>query len=126
MPGFAVKMAKHSINFGYDLALDNACRIEAECCAQCFSTDDQKEGMKAFLEKRKPVFTGKIENNPPAGDGEPPSEAMPFPAVKITAPSTSIPAKISLGRAGICNSVPWYFSQVRCGYFRPGMVSPHF
>ena len=59
MPGFAVKMAKHSINFGYDLALDNACRIEVECCAQCFSTDDQKEGMKAFLEKRKPAFTGK-------------------------------------------------------------------
>ena len=59
MPGFALKMAKHSINFGYDLALDNACRIETECCAQCFSTDDQKEGMKAFLEKRKPVFTGR-------------------------------------------------------------------
>jgi enoyl-CoA hydratase len=59
MPGFAIKMAKHSINFGYDLALDNACRLEVECCAQCFSTDDQKEGMKAFLEKRKPVFTGK-------------------------------------------------------------------
>jgi enoyl-CoA hydratase len=59
MPGFALKMAKHSINFGYDLALDNACRLEVECCAQCFSTDDQKEGMGAFLEKRKPVFTGK-------------------------------------------------------------------
>ncbi|MHB8829795.1 MAG: enoyl-CoA hydratase/isomerase family protein [Syntrophales bacterium] len=59
MPGFAIKMAKHSINFGYDLALDNACRLEVECCAQCFSTDDQKEGMTAFLEKRKPVFTGK-------------------------------------------------------------------
>lgn len=59
MPGFAIKMAKHSINFGYDLALDNANRLEVECCAQCFSTDDQKEGMKAFLEKRKPVYTGK-------------------------------------------------------------------
>ncbi len=59
MPGFALKMAKHSVNFGYDLALDNACRLEVECCAQCFSTDDQKEGMSAFLEKRKPVFTGK-------------------------------------------------------------------
>jgi len=58
MPGFALKMAKHAINFGYDLALDNAIRLEVECCAQCFSTDDQKEGMKAFLEKRKPVFTG--------------------------------------------------------------------
>ncbi|OHE30119.1 MAG: hypothetical protein A3J94_08440 [Syntrophus sp. RIFOXYC2_FULL_54_9] len=59
LPGFALKMAKHSINFGYDLALDNACRLEVECCAQCFSTDDQKEGMTAFLEKRKAVFTGK-------------------------------------------------------------------
>lgn len=59
MPGFAIKMAKHSVNFGYDLALDNALRLEAECCAQCFSTDDQKEGMKAFLEKRKPAYIGR-------------------------------------------------------------------
>lgn len=59
MPGFAVKMAKHAMNFGYDLSLDNANRLEMECCAQCFSTDDQKEGMKAFLEKRKPNFQGK-------------------------------------------------------------------
>ncbi len=59
MPAFTIKMAKHAINFGYDLALDNANRLEMECCAQCFSTDDQKEGMKAFLEKRKAVFTGR-------------------------------------------------------------------
>lgn len=59
LPGFALKMIKHSVNFGYDLSLDNAIRLEVECCAQCFSTDDQKEGMKAFLEKRKPVFSGR-------------------------------------------------------------------
>ena len=59
LPGFALKMAKHSINFGYDLSLDSATRLEAECCAQCFSTDDQKEGMKAFLAKRKPSYTGR-------------------------------------------------------------------
>jgi len=59
MPAFAVKMAKHSINYGYDLALDNANRLEVECCAQCFSTQDQKEGMKAFLEKRKPNYIGR-------------------------------------------------------------------
>lgn len=58
LPTFALKMAKHSMNYGYDLSLDNATRLEAECCAQCFSTDDQKEGMKAFLEKRKPAFKG--------------------------------------------------------------------
>jgi len=59
LPGFALKMAKHAINFGYDLSLDNAMRLETECCSQCFSTDDQKEGMKAFLEKRKPAFKGR-------------------------------------------------------------------
>jgi enoyl-CoA hydratase len=59
MPTFTMKMAKCSINYGYDLALDNANRLEMECCAQCFSTSDQKEGMKAFLEKRKPNFTGR-------------------------------------------------------------------
>jgi len=58
LPGFALKMAKHSMNYGYDLALDNANRLETECCAQCFSTDDQKEGMSAFLEKRKPAYKG--------------------------------------------------------------------
>lgn len=59
LPAFALKMAKHSINFGYDLALDNAFRLESECCAQCFSTEDQKEGMQAFLEKRKPAYKGR-------------------------------------------------------------------
>jgi len=58
LPGFALKMAKHSINYGYDIALDNAISLEIKCCAECFSTDDQKEGMKAFLEKRKPTFKG--------------------------------------------------------------------
>jgi enoyl-CoA hydratase len=59
LPPFQLKMAKHSINFGCDLPLDNAGRLEVECCAQCFSTQDQKEGMKAFLEKRKPGYKGR-------------------------------------------------------------------
>ena len=59
MPAFAVKMAKHAINFGAELALDHANRLEMECCAQCFSTKDQKEGMKAFVEKRKPNYIGR-------------------------------------------------------------------
>jgi enoyl-CoA hydratase len=59
MPQFTLKMAKDSINYGYDLALDSANKLEMECICQCFSTADQKEGMKAFLEKRKPNFTDK-------------------------------------------------------------------
>jgi enoyl-CoA hydratase len=59
LPSFALKMAKDAINYGFDLSLDNANKLEVSCVAQCFSTQDQKEGMKAFLEKRKPTFTGK-------------------------------------------------------------------
>jgi len=58
LPGFTLKMAKQSMNGGRDLPLESACRLERECFAQCFSTDDQKEGMTAFLEKKKPVFVG--------------------------------------------------------------------
>jgi len=59
LPPFAMKMAKDAINYGYDLSLDNAIKLEIACILQCFSTQDQKEGMKAFVEKRKPTFTGK-------------------------------------------------------------------
>ena len=59
MPSFAIKMAKCAINYGYDLSLENAINLEIQCNAQCFSTQDVKEGVAAFLEKRKPNFTGK-------------------------------------------------------------------
>ncbi|OPX39719.1 MAG: crotonase [Desulfobacteraceae bacterium 4484_190.1] len=58
-PGFAMKMAKYAINFGYDLPLDNARMLEIQCASQCFSTEDLKEGVSAFLEKRKPKFKGR-------------------------------------------------------------------
>jgi len=55
----AVRLAKIAINRGCDMDLASGIAYEAEVFAECFATEDQKEGMKAFLEKRKPRFTGK-------------------------------------------------------------------
>jgi enoyl-CoA hydratase len=59
LPGFALKMAKNAMNFGFDMPLEGGVKLELSAISQCFSTQDQKEGMKAFLEKRKPTFIGK-------------------------------------------------------------------
>jgi len=55
----AVRLAKEGVQRGQDLDLDNACVLESELFGLCFSTDDQKEGMSAFLEKRKADFRGR-------------------------------------------------------------------
>ncbi|MCQ5376244.1 MAG: enoyl-CoA hydratase-related protein [Methanomassiliicoccales archaeon] len=55
----AVRMAKQLINEGIDVDLETGLSLEAKGFAICFSTEDQKEGMKAFLEKREAKFTGK-------------------------------------------------------------------
>jgi len=39
--------------------IDRAMGIEADIFGILFSTEEQKEGMTAFVEKRKPAFTGK-------------------------------------------------------------------
>ena len=55
----ALKMAKAAINTGTQLDLNSGLAYEVECFSSLFSTEDQKEGMKAFLEKRPAQFTGK-------------------------------------------------------------------
>ncbi|MDH7508425.1 MAG: short-chain-enoyl-CoA hydratase [Methanomassiliicoccales archaeon] len=55
----AVRMAKQLINEGIDVDLETGLALEAKGFAICFSTEDQKEGMRAFLEKRDAKFTGK-------------------------------------------------------------------
>lgn len=52
----AVKQAKTVINEGYDLPLDHALTLEANTFGLLFATADQKEGMAAFVEKRKAHF----------------------------------------------------------------------
>ena len=50
---------KSLVNKGTDIDLNTACSLEISYFSSGFSTQDQKEGMKAFLEKRKPIFKGK-------------------------------------------------------------------
>lgn len=52
----AVEKAKHVIQVGVELPLKNAIRLETEAEALLFATEDKVEGMRAFVEKRKPTF----------------------------------------------------------------------
>ena len=52
----AVRYAKACINGNYDLSADESIALENRYFAKCFTTEDQKEGMAAFLEKRKAIF----------------------------------------------------------------------
>jgi enoyl-CoA hydratase len=52
----ALTLAKSTINRGMDASLETGLALEREAFAYCFSLPDAKEGISAFLEKRKPVF----------------------------------------------------------------------
>ncbi|NLV21424.1 MAG: short-chain-enoyl-CoA hydratase [Syntrophomonadaceae bacterium] len=54
----AVSMCKTAINKGMQADIDTGLAIEADVFGLCFSTRDQKEGMNAFLNKRKADFAG--------------------------------------------------------------------
>lgn len=55
---FAVSLAKSAINNGLNMDTESAYAFEADLFGLCFSTDDQTEGMSAFIEKRKALFKG--------------------------------------------------------------------
>jgi enoyl-CoA hydratase len=54
----AVRLCKAAVNEGLDMDLQSGEAYEAEAFGICFATADQKEGMTAFIEKRKASFTG--------------------------------------------------------------------
>ncbi len=56
----ALRAAKKTIRAGLDEnKIDQAVEIEQKNWAELFGTEDQKEGMRAFIEKREPVYQGK-------------------------------------------------------------------
>jgi enoyl-CoA hydratase len=48
--------AKKAFHSGADVSLSSGLNVDEDYFARCFATEDQKEGMKAFMEKRKPEF----------------------------------------------------------------------
>jgi enoyl-CoA hydratase len=54
----ALRAIKQIVDRGMDVDLKSGCALEMESFGVCFSSKDAKEGVTAFLEKRKPAFTG--------------------------------------------------------------------
>ncbi len=54
-----IRLAKACINRGLTMDIETGLDFEAEAFGLCFGTEDQKEGMTAFLEKRTPTYRGK-------------------------------------------------------------------
>lgn len=55
----AIRSCLEAVTRGADMQLEKALDLEAQLFARLFATDDMREGTRAFLEKRKPVFKGK-------------------------------------------------------------------
>jgi enoyl-CoA hydratase len=55
----AVQLAKEAINRSFETQLDEGLAFERKNFYMTFASADQKEGMKAFIEKRKPTYLGK-------------------------------------------------------------------
>ncbi len=56
----SIKAVKDSIERGYHQDLRTGCYMESDAYAICLASEDAREGMGAFLEKRKPEFKGEL------------------------------------------------------------------
>lgn len=55
----AVRLAKESVLQAFETSLESGLAFERRCFHTLFSTEDKREGVRAFLEKRPPEFTGR-------------------------------------------------------------------
>jgi enoyl-CoA hydratase len=58
-PPLALRAAKEAVRKAFETTLSEGLAYERQLLAMLFATDDQKEGMRAFLEKRPPIFAGR-------------------------------------------------------------------
>ena len=58
-PPLALRLAKESVLKAHEMSLSDGLEYERKLFYMLFATEDQKEGMKAFIEKRRPEFKGK-------------------------------------------------------------------
>lgn len=54
----SLRLSKSSIYGSMDLSLEEALEVEAESQSNCYISDDHREGVNCFLEKRLPIYTG--------------------------------------------------------------------
>jgi len=59
LPPLAIELVKESVLRGMDASLDAGLALETKAIQLLFASEDQKEGMAAFIEKRKPNFKGR-------------------------------------------------------------------
>ena len=55
----AIQLALDAVDRGLDTTFDDGLHVEASHFAQCVATEDMKEGVAAFREKRRPKFLGR-------------------------------------------------------------------
>ena len=55
----SIRLVKQVLNKSYDLDLESVMQLETEGTLNCLASDDLREGVRAFLEKREPVYKGK-------------------------------------------------------------------
>ncbi|HXL79823.1 MAG TPA: enoyl-CoA hydratase [Pyrinomonadaceae bacterium] len=58
-PAIAIAAAKQAVYLSHSAELEEMLRFETEAQMRCFDSDDGAEGVRAFLEKRDPKFTGR-------------------------------------------------------------------